>query len=344
MGANSNRGWCGNSTDYCGDGCQSAFGVCSASSTGSDVGGVDGRCGPNFSNTSCSETACCSAAGYCGTTSDHCRAPDCLFQYGPACDANKIPSGQNTSSIARNQVGSVEYGGNGIYSCVTAGDIALTYDDGPANFTSHLLDLLKQYNASATFMVTGNNNAKGQIDDTSLPWPDLLKRMYNEGHQIASHTWSHADLCNITSAQRKDEMYKNEMAIRNVLGMFPTYMRPPYSSCTAECGCEADMASLGYHVVYFDVDTQDYLNDSPTLIQNSKNIWDQAIASKTPATDDELVIGHDIHEQTVYNLTEYMLKSLVDKGFKPVTVGECLGDAKENWYRTDTSTTIGSTD
>lgn len=57
--------------------------------------------------------------------------------------------------------------------------------------------------------------------------------MYDEGHQIASHTWSHPDLCNITSAQRKDEMYKNEMAIRNVVGVIPTYMRPPFSSCTA---------------------------------------------------------------------------------------------------------------
>ena len=57
--------------------------------------------------------------------------------------------------------------------------------------------------------------------------------MFNEGHQIASHTWSHADLCAITSAQRKDEIYKLEMAVRNVVGVIPTYMRPPYSSCTA---------------------------------------------------------------------------------------------------------------
>jgi peptidoglycan/xylan/chitin deacetylase (PgdA/CDA1 family) len=185
--------------------------------------------------------------------------------------------------------------------------------------------------------------AKGQIDNSSLPWPALLKRMQAEGHQIASHTWSHADLCNITSAQRKNEMWKNEMAIRNVLGFFPTYMRPPYSSCTAECGCEADMAELGYHVVYFDLDTQDYLNDDPTKIQNSKNIFDAALADKTAATDDELVIAHDIHQQTAYNLTEYMLQGLLAKGYKPVTIGDCLGDAAENWYRTDTRTTLGST-
>ena len=77
------------------------------------------------------------------------------------------------------------------------------------------------------------NIGKGEIDNSTLEWPGLIKRMYNEGHQIASHTWSHADLCAITSAQRKDEMWKLEMAVRNIVGVVPTYMRPPYSSCTA---------------------------------------------------------------------------------------------------------------
>jgi hypothetical protein len=57
--------------------------------------------------------------------------------------------------------------------------------------------------------------------------------MYNGNHQVASHTWSHPDLCNITSYQRKNEMWKNEMALRNIIGVIPTYMRPPYSDCTA---------------------------------------------------------------------------------------------------------------
>ena len=165
--------------------------------------------------------------------------------------------------------------------------------------------------------------------------------MYTEGHQVASHTWSHPDLCNITSSQRKNEMYKNEMALRNILGVIPTYMRPPYSSCTAECGCEADLLSLGYHITYFDLDTQDYLNDSPTLIQNSKNIFDAAINGSNASTDDFLVISHDIHNQTSQVLVEYMLQGLKAKGYRPVTVGECLGDPKENWYRTDTTSTLG---
>ncbi|KAI0880374.1 carbohydrate-binding module family 18 [Annulohypoxylon maeteangense] len=330
----SQYGYCGDSTDYCETGCQTAFGTCSGGSGGNNTGSdTDGRCGPDFDNAVCKETECCSASGYCGTTTDHCRAPDCLFDYGPACDANKTPTGINTSTLSRSPLGSVAVGGAGVYDCENEGDVALTFDDGPGEYTSELLDLLEKYNAKATFFITGINNGKGEIDNTSLVWPSVIRRMYSDGHQIASHTWSHADLSTVTSSRRKDEMVKNEMALRNILGFIPTYMRPPYSSCTELSGCQDDMASLEYHVVYFDLDTADYLNDSPGLIQNSKDNFDEYFEDKSSGTDDALVISHDIHEQTVHNLTEYMLQGIQSRGYKAVTVGECLGDPISNWYR-----------
>ncbi|KAI1807368.1 carbohydrate-binding module family 18 [Daldinia bambusicola] len=329
----SQYGYCGNSTDYCGVGCQSAFGTCSPGGGGNGGSSGDGRCGPDFDDQVCGATECCSASGYCGTTPDYCNAPDCLFEYGPACDANKSPSGTNTSTLTRSPLGSVAVGGAGIYDCAHEGDVALTFDDGPGQYTSELLDLLARYNAKATFFITGINNGKGEIDNASLSWPSIIKRMHTENHQIASHTWSHADLSAITSARRRDEMVKNEMAFRNILGFIPTYMRPPYSSCTRASGCEDDMAALRYHIIYFDLDTADYLNDSPTLIQNSKNNFDQFFVGLSPDDDDALVISHDIHEQTVHNLTEYMLKGIQSRGYKAVTVGECLGDPVQNWYR-----------
>ncbi len=87
-------------------------------------------------------------------------------------------------------------------------------------------------------------------------------------------------------------------------------MRPPYSDCT------------GYHITYFDLDTQDYLNDSPTLIQNSKNIFDAAINGTSFSTSDFLDISHDTHNQTSQVLVEYMLQGLKAKGYNPVTVGD----------------------
>jgi len=290
--------------------------------------------------------------GYCGLGPDYCNSPDCQLDYGPACDGNKIPSGANTSSIPRPALGSVPYGGVGIYACTVPGTVALTYDDGPYIYTSYVLDVFKYYRSKATFFVTAINNGKGEIDDPSTIYPSIIRRMLAEGHQIASHTWSHQDLTKITPTQRRDQMIKNEMALRNILGFFPTYMRPPYSNCDAQSGCQADMVSLGYHIVgsllecfyfqsesnttqlktYFDLDTNDYNLDSPNLIQQAKNNFANGIQGNA-TTSDHLEIGHDIHQQTAYNLTQYMLSTLIDAGYKAVTVGECLGDPQVNWYR-----------
>ena len=169
--------------------------------------------------------------------------------------------------------------------------------------------------------------------------------MHVEGHQIASHTWSHQNASQLTSTQYTNQMVWNEIALNSILGFFPTYMRPPYSIC--EKNCQSILSTLGYHVIYFDLDTAGYLNDDASMIQTSKDIWDNAIDGTNPAKKSFLQIEHDIHYQTVYNLTDYILTSLFANGYKAVTVGECLGDPVSNWYRagpggsvvTSTSTT-----
>lgn len=94
---------------------------------------------------------------YCGTTSDYCNSPNCQFQYGPGCDANKRPAGASTSTIPRPHIGSIPYGGvntAGIQHCTKTGVIAFTYDDGPYLYTKDLVDLLDSYGAKATFFIS----------------------------------------------------------------------------------------------------------------------------------------------------------------------------------------------
>jgi len=258
-------------------------------------GGQNGRCGPSFGGASCASGYCCSGAGYCGTSKDHCSAPDCLINYGPACDANKTPGGASTRNDARPQKGNVAYGGGGIYTCQKPGTVAITYDDGPYIYTDRVLDQFASYGFKATFFVTGINIGKGAID-TTAQWSNVIKRMVAEGHQVASHTWSHQDLSAITDAQRYDQMVKNEMAIRNIIGKYPTYMRPPYSSCNE--ACQTVMKNLGYVVSYFDLDTDDYnqLSNIQVAKDNFKRILDQTPGG--PQSGDRLAIAHDIHEAT----------------------------------------------
>ncbi|KAL2018813.1 hypothetical protein VTK56DRAFT_371 [Thermocarpiscus australiensis] len=244
---------------------------------------------------------------------------------------NQKPSGPDTSGVARPKLGNVPYGGAGIYDCVNAGDIAITFDDGPYLYTNDLLDKLKSYGAKATFFLVGNDLGKGMINDPSTIYPNIIKRMHAEGHQIASHTWSHQNASQLTNTQFTNQMVWNEIALNSILGFFPTYMRPPYSIC--ERNCQRILSHLGYHVIYFDLDTEGYLHDTATEIQTSKDIWDETIDSSDPETDNFLQIEHDIHYQVVYNLTDYILVSLYSAGYRAVTVGECLGDPPANWYR-----------
>ncbi|KAF1959625.1 glycoside hydrolase/deacetylase [Byssothecium circinans] len=299
-------------------------------------GGDGAQCGEG--KPACAAGYCCSQGGTCGNTPDHCYSPGCQYRYGPGCPENTTPAGDSTESVPRDKVGKVAYGGAGIYQCTQPGTVALTYDDGPLKeYTDHVLDVFKSYNAKATFFISGNNINKGEID-TTAEHKATIQRMHTEGHQIASHTWTHLDLSAVSADDRKAQMVKNEMALRNILGFIPTYMRPPYSSCTAESGCEKAMADLGYHVTYFNLDTDDYNQAAADKVQIAKDNFEGNITKgdATPSSSQWLSIAHDIHYQTAYNLTEYMLSTLTDLGYKPVTVGECLGDPSENWYRTTT--------
>jgi peptidoglycan/xylan/chitin deacetylase (PgdA/CDA1 family) len=181
----------------------------------------------------------------------YCSGPACQLSYGDSCDGNIAPNGTNTKDIPRPHIGNVSYEGKGIYTCTNKNHVALTFDDGPYIYTSDLLDILDEYNAKATFFITGNNMGKGEIDNETTGYPQIIQRMHRDGHQIASHTWTHQNLSAATPEHRANQMYYNEMAIRNVLGFIPTYMRPPYSQ--ADNDTQKMLYDMGYHITYYNI-------------------------------------------------------------------------------------------
>ncbi|KAI9375207.1 hypothetical protein BJX61DRAFT_193579 [Aspergillus egyptiacus] len=208
---------------------------------------------------------------------------------------------------------SVPYG-TYIHHCYTPGAVALTFDDGPYIYTEELLDTLANYGAKATFFVNGHNLAGNE-------W--LIRRIVNEGHQLASHTWGHPNLETLGYDQIVEQMTSLESVFSEAAGVIPSYMRPPYLA--ANDYVLGVMADLGYHVIGASVDTKDYENDHPDLIGNS-------IAKFNRELDQggSIVLAHDIHEQTVRTLAHIMLDEVYERGLTPMTVGACLGD--EQWY------------
>lgn len=234
-------------------------------------------------------------------------------------DANVLAR-QTASAVPRGTI---------ISHCTVPGVVALTFDDGPYKYTGHVLDLLDQHNAKATFFVNGDNWIQG-LDDESTPWPGLLRRMVSSGHQVGSHSWSHVDMTTADSSTRQQQIHDLEHALSNVLGMYPAYFRPPYATCEQQCLVELDQ--MGYRIVNFDVDTKDYLYNTPDTIQTSIDRFSQALDAGREQ-DSFLVLSHDVQEETTNVLVEFMLNKIEERGYKAVTVGECLGDPPGNWYQ-----------
>ncbi|KAK6857360.1 hypothetical protein PG995_007547 [Apiospora arundinis] len=182
----------------------------------------------------------------------------------------------------------------------------------------------------ATFFIVGSNG-NGLITDESTGMPATLRRMHAAGHHIGSHTFTHADLMTLTTEQRRAEVENNEAAIAQVLGFVPTYLRPPYTSCDA--GCMADLGSFGYHVADYNVDTLDWQGD----YDRSRQIFSSALSGADPKTASFISLEHDIHERTVNELAQYLIDTARGLGYQLVTMGACLGDPVENWYRNPTT-------
>lgn len=188
---------------------------------------------------------------------------------------------------------------------------------------------MKQSNAKATFFVNGIANGRGEID-LKEPWKRLIRRMDTEGHQVASHGWSHFDLDSLTILQRGDEMYRNERAIANILGKYPNYMRPPYIKCGKEC--LDDMKMLGYKVVQWSVDSTDA--EHPSDLAAMKKAVNAGFA-RADNKGGIILIQHDTLEESADELTRHVLSKIQEKKWKAVTVAECLGETLQDAYRLD---------
>ncbi|KAJ5959175.1 Glycoside hydrolase/deacetylase beta/alpha-barrel [Penicillium vulpinum] len=232
------------------------------------------------------------------------------------------PTGNNlnTNTITKAIRASPIPVGTLITHCTTPGTIALTFDDGPYIYTPQLLDNLAKNGMKATFFLNGNN--RGSIDASS----QIVQRTFAEGHQLGSHTWNHASLDTLPYAEIVQQMTSLEESFKRILGFFPTYMRPPYLVQTpAVLGA---MADLGYHVIGASVDTKDYENITPDTNWISFEKFSREVDA-----GGTIVLAHDVHQTTVEILVNNMIADVKRRGLRAVTVGECLGDPSEYWYR-----------
>jgi len=145
--------------------------------------------------------------------------------------------------------------------------------------------------------------------------------MHDEGHQIGSHGWGHLDFTTISKQQRVEELLKLESALVDILGFFPVYFRPPFTSYN---GVENELKDWGYHNLNFDLDTEDWREE----YDKSRSIVSSGLSRPSFIT-----LLHENHQKSVYELLPFVIDEAKKRGYEFVTVGDCLGDHPNNWYR-----------
>lgn len=97
--------------------------------------------------------------------------------------------------------------------------VALTFDDGPHPvYTPQILDILRKHDAKATFFVIGQNAEK---------YPEIVKRAFNEGHEIGNHTYTHPDMNRIDRQKASEEIEKTAHTIEEITGKKSVLFRSP---------------------------------------------------------------------------------------------------------------------
>ena len=190
--------------------------------------------------------------------------------------------------------------------------IALTFDDGPTPWTADILDVLSKHRVPATFFVVGARAADQ---------PDLMRRMYQEGHEVGVHTFSHVNLANVSSWRRRLELDQTQLVIAAATGHTTNLLRAPYSSQVANLTSSEWQAVQGagnYRAVYTDLDTRDWAR--PGI--------DAIVQGGTPAGDRGAVVmmhdGGGDRSQTVAAL-DALITQLQQRGYEFTTVSSAVG-------------------
>ncbi|WP_332698841.1 polysaccharide deacetylase family protein [Halalkalibacter lacteus] len=188
--------------------------------------------------------------------------------------------------------------------------VALTFDDGPeSRYTPQILDILKAKGAPATFFVMGK-----QIRQ----FPEEMKRIVNEGHGIANHTWNHPDLRRVWSSKVREEIQSTQAEMAKVVGKKPDLFRPPFGAYT-----KSDIAifnEMGMRNIMWSVDTLDWSGLS----------GDEIIAIvKRDISPGGIILQHNFQAETrLLDGTVEALPQIIDdlreKGYKFVTLQTLL--------------------
>lgn len=176
--------------------------------------------------------------------------------------------------------------------------LAITFDDGPSKHTGRLLTALKERNAKATFFIIANR---------AVTFYDEIERMYDEGHQIASHTYSHKYLTKVSSSEAKREIANANNYLAPAAGGNKIYLRAPGGMVNATVKSVSGAPIIGWAV-----DPKDW------QIKNADKVCSNIVNA---AKDGDIILVHDLYSTSVDGAIK-AIDILQKRGYEFVTVQE----------------------
>ncbi|KAG9083463.1 Carbohydrate esterase 4 protein [Ceratobasidium sp. UAMH 11750] len=221
-------------------------------------------------------------------------------------------------------------------ACAKPRTAAITYDDGPNLYTKTIVDAFDKAGGKVTFFFNGD--LYHCIYDAEEV--DRAKYALSHGHQVAGHTWAHLHLPTLNDTQIKSEFTRTNDAMKKILGIVPSLVRPPFGEYNSNVTAVA--ASLGQSLVTWDFDSQDWTGAASTDIEaaykahfdtNPKNILPlnhevYSASIPLPLVSSNLITQScppKLPDTTVHDVLPYIIGLAKSKGYKLVTVAECLG-------------------
>ena len=197
--------------------------------------------------------------------------------------------------------------------------VAITFDDGPdPQWTPKILDILKAANVKAAFFLVGVN---------AEHYPNLVRRIVNEGHEIGNHTYYHPNLALCWPEHVRLELNATQLLLEAITGRATTLFRPPYAADTSPSQLSELIPlqiaqDLNYLVVLESIDPQDWAKPGAEIILRRV---------KQQRRDGSIILLHDAggnRSQTVEALPR-ILEWLHTRGDTVVPLSTLLGTTRD---------------
>jgi peptidoglycan/xylan/chitin deacetylase (PgdA/CDA1 family) len=185
--------------------------------------------------------------------------------------------------------------------------VALTIDDGPFLWTNQMLDVLAEYDVTATFFLIGGHIRRNT---------ESAQAIFEAGHELANHTWNHVNLGSAELDVVREELESTSEAIREITGEYPVFFRAPFLSVGENL--RTVTAEMGMAIISADADGNDWQDITPEQV--AQNVLRNA-------RDGSIILLHEQFSRTNTRTLEALpliIADLRERGYEIVSLGELL--------------------